>query len=440
MTTPALGTQTSSPAGERGANRSKRVCLLTIAQLANCPRIVKAADALANAGYRVRVITSQNVEWSLNASEALQESRRSVWKSDNIKWGSRNGRGLYLLSGVRNRAARAYARWRGVEKVPIGIAGLAYSRVFTELLRAALAEPADLYYGFARTLTETARAASRSGVPYALDLEDFYSEELESGDETRLTQNLASSIERAVLPDAAFLTAGSAAISDAYFEKYRVRPIPINNTFPLPRRTPRLAPSAGNSLRLYWFSQTVGPRRGLEDVVVAAGLVGTPMTLSLRGVPIPSYVEKLHRLASTAAPNLRIEICPPAPPDDMVALAEGFDVGLALEQPYILNRDVCLTNKAFTYLLAGLAVAFTDTRGQRALAADIGGGAFTYPPGDVARLAAGLAEWAKNRDALARAKAAAWAAAERRWHWEHEEEKGALLRAVEHALRGPSSA
>ena len=80
-------------------------------------------------------------------------------------------------------------------------------------------------------------------------------------------------------------------------------------------------------------------------------------------------------------------------------------------------------------MLAGLAVVFTDTPGQRRLAIDLGEGAILYPPGDVAALAAGLTRWASDKDLLGRARAAAWQAARRRWHWEHREERGALLDA-----------
>jgi hypothetical protein len=36
---------------------------------------------------------------------------------------------------------------------------------------------------------------------------------------------------------------------------------------------------------------------------------------------------------------------------------------------------------------------------------------------------------------LLAARRAAWAAARRRWHWQHPEEEGALLRAVRQVLR-----
>jgi hypothetical protein len=119
----------------------------------------------------------------------------------------------------------------------------------------------------------------------------------------------------------------------------------------------------------------------------------------------------------------------------MIELCRGFDVGLALEQvDDSRSRALCLSNKAFTYILAGLAVVFTDTPGQRRLALDLGPGALLYKPGEVRVLADGLKAWAEDEARLLAARKTAWAAACRRWHWQHPEEEGALLRAVEHVF------
>jgi hypothetical protein len=65
---------------------------------------------------------------------------------------------------------------------------------------------------------------------------------------------------------------------------------------------------------------------------------------------------------------------------------------------------------------------------------DLGDGAMLYAPGDVSALARGLRQWGGDKTTQARAKAAAWEAAKRRWHWEHAKERGALLTAVDGAL------
>jgi glycosyltransferase involved in cell wall biosynthesis len=119
----------------------------------------------------------------------------------------------------------------------------------------------------------------------------------------------------------------------------------------------------------------------------------------------------------------------------MVDLCRGYDVGLSLEQGHVQNHALCLGNKALTYVLAGLAIVLTATPGQQPLAADLGEGALVYAPGDVATLAKGLRRWADDRAMLARARAAAWRGARERWHWEHHDERGALLAAVSGIVR-----
>ena len=70
-------------------------------------------------------------------------------------------------------------------------------------------------------------------------------------------------------------------------------------------------------LRLYWFSQTIGAGRGLEEVVRAVGLAGIPAELHLRGRPANGYLETLRALTTTAAPKARIFVHEPSPPDEM---------------------------------------------------------------------------------------------------------------------------
>jgi hypothetical protein len=52
----------------------------------------------------------------------------------------------------------------------------------------------------------------------------------------------------------------------------------------------------------------------------------------------------------------------------------------------------------------------------------------------VASLATGLRRWADDRTVLEAARRASWQAAERRWHWQHSEERGALIAACAAAL------
>jgi glycosyltransferase involved in cell wall biosynthesis len=405
------------------------VCVVISAELSRSPRMLKAADALAAAGHDVRVVSARFGGWPREADRGLART----WRTTEVNCARDEAPLTYLRSGVRVRAARALAQLIGPERSPLALAADAYGRVRGELLQAVLAEPADLVYSGTGPAMPVAHAAGlRLGVPYAIDVEDLHHGEQPATSEGRLFNGLAARIEAAVLRGAAFVTAGSTAMAEAYAHRYGIAPIAVHNVFPLPASAPQLSAPPRDGLRLYWFGQTVGRGRGLEDVVRAmAGLRGE---LHLRGRPAGSFLDTLRRQACREAPELQIFQHDPAPPGQMVALCEGYDVGIALETADVANRVVSLSNKALTYPLAGLPAAITDTPGQRELARDLSEGAIVAAPGDVAALAAGLRRWAGDRALLARARAAAWEAARRRWHWEHPDERGALLGAVERVL------
>ncbi len=417
-----------------------RICIVTAGQLSTSPRMLKTADALAGAGYRVRVVSTRHLRWATAADGDVMRARRGAWSWSVVDYRRVRAPGTWARTGGRLRVAQALARAVSPERCPLPLAARAYARMHPELVRAALAEPADFFYGGTTgALAAVAQAAGQARIPYALDLEDFHSAERPDGPGARLAHALARRIEGAVLFNAAFLTAASPAIAAAYRRAHGLEAVTIHNTFPLPASDPEPAPRAAGGLRLYWFSQTVGGGRGLEDVIRAAGTAGIAGELHLRGRPVAGYLDQLRALAGAVAPRLSIVHHEPASPEAMVELCRDYDIGLAVEPGFSLNNRLALSNKAFTYLLAGLPVVLTDTPGQRPFALDVGEAAVLYSPGDTAALAARLLAWAQDERTLARAKAAAWQAARRRWHWEHPDDRGALLDLFAKALPERSS-
>jgi glycosyltransferase involved in cell wall biosynthesis len=396
--------------------------------------MLKAAESLAADGHEVHVVSANFVEWGSVGDAALRTRLRIPYKV--VDYSRATGNWLRIRAGVRHRVCRTLGKIFGPQRLPAVLLGCATTRVLPELVQWAAEIPTDLLYGGGSALIATALAARRLHVPYAIDLEDFHgAERAATVPEGAFSNQLAQAAEKIVFRDAAFLTTASDAIADRYADTLGKRPLVINNTFPLPAREPEFTPMDGAGLRLYWFSQTIGPDRGLQDAVQAAGLADITCELHLRGTPIAGYLERLSLMAKECAPRLKLVHHAPQSPDRMVDLCRDYHVGLALELSEPLNRALCLTNKAFTYILAGLAVVFTDTPGQRGLATDLGQGAFLYSEGDVGKLAQGLRLWAENPAQLLTARQAAWAAACRRWHWQHPEEEGTLLRAVRNVLR-----
>ncbi len=408
-----------------------RLALVTAGHLSTCPRMLKAADALAEEGYDVHVVSTSSTAWAAEGDRALQAERRGLYRSTVIDYTRSHGPLLYAKSGLRRRIARALAE--RTREASFRLATRAFARVHDELVSAALATSADFFYGGTTGgIAAAYEAARRARRPYALDLEDFFSGEPQEGS---LDRKLAERIEREILPGARFLTASSGPIADAYRTKYGVTAETIHNVFPLPDQSPDLESLYEGPLRFYWFSQTVGPGRGLEEAIEAAGVSGIEAELHLRGAIAESYRETLRKLAREKAPRLLLTTHPPGPPDEMTSLASAFDIGLSLEQPVSLNRPLCLTNKVLVYLLAGLALVMTDTPGQKPLREELGDKALVVSKGDVSALAAGYRRFAIDRHYLLDCRRASWKAAATRWHWEHSEERGKLLRLFEEGAR-----
>ncbi len=394
--------------------------------------MTKAADALASAGHDVRVVSTRQTAWAVQADEEMRRTRAWPWSV--VDYRPDAGRLLYVTSGLRSRVAVAVTRRLGAARVPFRLGVHAYARVHAELVTAALEAPADLFYGGTTgALAATAEAAARAGAQYGLDLEDFHGEEQE-GSDGRLMNALGDRIVRHVLPGARFVTTSSAANAAEYRRRYGADAVTINNTFPLPPQPPAISRADGLPLKVYWFSQTIGPGRGLEGFLRGAGAAAVPIELHLRGRSSPGYIETLTQLAASTAPRLSVVTSDPEPPDRMVPLCQPHDIGLAIEEGHMQSHEFSLSNKALTYILAGLAVVLTDTTGQRELAQELGEGALMYREGDHQTLADGLRRWYLEPDRLLSARRAAWSAAVRHWHWEHPSQRGALVHTVEGAF------
>ena len=151
----------------------KRVCIVTAGHLSTGPRMVKAADALAETGYRVHVVSTSWVDWAKEGDASLVQERPGLWDWTVLDWSRASAPFKACSSGLRHRLARAMVRWLGAKRCSLKVLGPAHVRITAELARAAIGVPCDIYYGGGGALAATAAAARRAGVPFALDLEDF---------------------------------------------------------------------------------------------------------------------------------------------------------------------------------------------------------------------------------------------------------------------------
>ncbi len=395
-----------------------RVCLVTTGQPASNPRLVKEADALADAGYDVHVVAAYSGDWAVDADRALARSRQ--WSQTFVDWRLASAPWVFWASRLRHRAAQLTAPWVNAPTA----ADAAVSRVSSELGRAAMRCLADLYIAHnLGALPAAWRAARRHGARLGFDAEDFHSGQRARGDRMRA---VIERVERRYLPECDYVTGSSPGIADAYRESCDVAaPQVVLNVFPRLLRPSAPPPrSLSAPVTLYRFSQTIGPGRGLEDIVRALGRVPAGRAeLHLRGHWASGYETAIRRLAAASGvADELIVVHPMAAPDEMVRRSATYDVGLALEPGDTDNNDLSVSNKLFTYLLAGQALIATETRGQRWLLDQIPGAALSYAPGDVETLAAHLRRWIESRGTLTAARRAAWLAGETRFNWDVERE------------------
>src|SRR5690606_3633175 len=95
-------------------------------------------------------------------------------------------------------------------------------------------------------------------------------------------------IERTLLPKCDLLTCAAPLIGKAYRSRYGIEMATILNVFPLSEMpTESLQSREEKEPSIYWFSQTIGPERGLEEFLAGIGSAKSPISLQLRGFVEP---------------------------------------------------------------------------------------------------------------------------------------------------------
>lgn len=403
--------------------RSARILIVSNGPLYRNPRVVKEATTLGAAGHHVTVLTLRNHAPSEPEDVALLRTAPFQRVTVDMLPGYDTGDLRILARRARLWLARKAARFPMLESMQsLGPA--------SALLAAARRQPADLTIVHNEIPHWVGCHLLRDGRRVAADIEDWHSEDLLPTERAGRPLNLIRRVERQLLHEATYVTTTSAALSAALAERYASpAPAVVTNSFPLQPDPHRGAP--GEPPAFFWFSQTTGPGRGLEQFCAAWARTTRASRLVLLGELRPGYDRDLLALLP-ADHRPRVTFLPLVPSRELPGIIARHDLGLALEQPFIRNRDLTITNKILQYFNAGLGVIASPTAGQReALARAPGAGivASLDAPADLAaQLDALLADPAR----IAAMGAAARRAAEATYCWEKEAPQ--LLARVEIAL------
>jgi glycosyltransferase involved in cell wall biosynthesis len=194
---------------------------------------------------------------------------------------------------------------------------------------------------------------------------------------------------------------------------------------------------SGNSgpIKLFWFSQTIGAQRGIENIISAIALVKAPVELHLLGNCTAEFKNALYTLADEKGlDNTKMQFHEPIPADDLFNFSSQFDIGIASETAYCLNNDIALSNKIFTYIQSGLAVLASDTKAQSLFVSQHPGTGRLYKKDDPENLADHINHYARNLDLLSLVKQENYRLGQTEINWETESEK--FLHLINQILPG----
>jgi glycosyltransferase involved in cell wall biosynthesis len=419
-------------AGGRGAGMSpSRIVLISGNSLCHNPRVMKAATTLARHGYDVHVLGAW-LEADLKARDRAMLAQApfrfepvfdaTLPRFQNIA--------AHMLRRAQRKAANALyglTGWQSRDQLGYGVG---------RLLARAQALKADLYIAHSEPALYVAWRLMQGGHRTGVDMEDWYSEDLPADVRAQRPLGLLRRLESELLVKGAYATCPSRVMSEALAAAYGSKPPDvIYNAFPAAER------AAMDGVRkdrrntgvpsIYWFSQTLGPGRGLEDLIAALPLLDRDIEIHLRGRAAPG-LEEWIRSQTPERWRQRVFLHPLAPNEELLSRIAEHDIGYAGEQNYCRNKDLTVSNKVLHYLLGGLAVVASDTAGQREVADQALGAVALYRSGSPQALAQALDSLIGSPGRLARAKSASLHAAEQAFCWERQQ--GALLKAAAVAL------
>ena len=368
-------------------------------------------------GHDVRVV-APSVMKSLRLKDERHIANRK-WRLNTVNFSAEGIAGTWRALTVRGRRRLAQPFFKATRRASLADHG--YVSALSELTTLAGSEPADWFIAHAQAaLPVAAKAAQKWNAKLGFDCEDLLSEM-----DTDRSANV-SSIERRYLPSCHYVSVPSEAIGHRLVEEYGIEtPFTLYNVFPNKLADGMKPPSTlpTRPVRFHWFGQTIGEGRGIEEAIVGLNKLSEPTELHLRGFITPTYCDSLKTLAKGSGALVTVLFHPQVDHDDLIQTMDQYDVGLALEQATNVATSMTVSNKLFSYLLAGLAIAASDTQGQREVMSQIPSAGFLYPSGQPEMLARGIQKWLANPDSLRRAQQAAWDAARERFNWDHEKQR-----------------
>jgi glycosyltransferase involved in cell wall biosynthesis len=388
-----------------------RILILIGGHLCTAPRPQKEAEALAMAGHKVMVAGIWFEPHLVERDRALCQP--NSWQFQPVlDFRGMTTRQKLLQLKVRLRAKLARELFRYFGRCSVGLLGYGAA----EMLQFAQNYHADLTIVHSEAGLWVGQQLQNQGYQVGVDFEDWFSHDLLPAAQVHRPIDWIKSLESSLIQHCKYCLTTSQAMANAMAKAHNsTPPTVIYNTFPktsVPEITPEAIDRPNRQIpSLHWFSQTIGPGRGLEVLLAALAQVQGDWQLHLRGHCPDVYRTWLMAQVPEEWRD-RVFIHGTVPNHELPLRIAEHDIGLALETTAIPSRNLTITNKLFQYLQAGLAVIATDTAGQREVLQSHPLAGQLIASDDSRSLAQAIRYWVQSPQRLAIAQQAAQQAAQ----------------------------
>ena len=175
----------------------------------------------------------------------------------------------------------------------------------------------------------------------------------------------------------------------------------------------------------------IGLDRGLEEFLTCLQLIPTiPVAINLVGLASDDVKSRVKEFGLGSNKNIRFHS--PMPEEDLFEFISNHEIGLALEIGVPTNRDLCRTNKLYTYPLTDCYTLASKTAAQVQFMEEFPTAGELVDLNDPEFMANALKELHENRSALLEKRIQAWELARTKLNWELESQT--LLSLVDDIL------
>jgi glycosyltransferase involved in cell wall biosynthesis len=378
------------------SSHPRKVSMHVLTTFRTDPRVMRSAIALKEAGYAVSVIDIVDQCVQATAEEIHGISVKHIKVSNTF---------------VRNR----FRRWVTIKVLLLSIRS-------TLLL---LQTPADIYHAHDFTgLPACYVAALLHRRPLIFDAHELPLSELDAPNRRRLRFFLRPLLTHMIASCAGGIGA-SLYYAQVLREQYHIPEVALVRNMPtyrLARKNNLLRERFGlaPSVRIALYQGNIQAHRGLDVLVRAAAFLEKDIVIVLLGKWVEPTISELQALLISERVADRLKILPALPYEELLDWTASADIGLSIiPLDSTLNKQTCLPNKFFEYVMMGLPVLTSTLEATSELIQkyDIGALVPSLAPEDIAdTLNATLQDAAR----LARMRLNALLVAQQEFNWEKE--------------------